>query len=111
MPVIEYKFTINANSRLEVPGYVVDRGYWHSPIDKTLVGWCKPESERDYWVPDTIVELSKADLVARVLSIHAVTPYLKAPENPEAEDVYLTEAEVTTMIEEWYDNFVAKNSQ
>lgn len=109
MPVIEYKFTINANGRLEVPGYVLDRGHWHSPIDRTLVGWCKPESEREYWVPDTIVELSKADLVTRVLGIHAVTPFLNVSNDPDVEDPPMTEAEVTTMVETWYDTFVAKN--
>ena len=110
MPVIEYKFTINANSRLEVPGYVIDRGHWYSPIDQTLVGWCKPESERQYWVPDTIVELSKADLVTRVLAIHAVSPYLNPNDDPAAEDSPMTDAEVTAMVEGWYDIFVAKNS-
>ena len=109
MPVIEYKFTVNANGRLEVPGYVLDRGHWHSPIDRTLVGWCKPESEREYWVPDTIVELSKADLVTRVLSIHAISPFLNVSNDPEVEDPPMTEAEVTTMVETWYDDFVAKN--
>ena len=110
MPVIEYKFTINANSRLEVPGYVIDRGHWYSPIHQTLVGWCKPESERQYWVPDTIVELSKADLVTRVLAIHAVSPYLNPNDDPNAEDSPMTDAEVTAMVETWYDTFVAKNS-
>ena len=108
MPVIEYKFNINEKGRLEVPGYVIDRGHWHSPLDQTFVGWCKPESERTYYVPDTILELTKEQLVARALTIHAEQPYRKF-EDPAVEGDPLTDAEVTSMIETWYDDFVAKN--
>ena len=106
MPVIEYKMTIKENGKLEVPGYVEDRGYWPNSAH-TYVGWVKPESEREYWVPDTIIELTKDEFVTRGMAIHAVTPMQKLDDN--GNDVDMTDAEATTDLQTWYDEFVAKN--
>ena len=104
MPVIEYKMNIKENGSLEIPGYVLDRGNMRNPDNHTFVGWVKPESEREYWVPDTIVELSKEDFVTRGMTIHASYPYKNE------DDTDMTDAEATTMLQAWYDQFVTKNS-
>lgn len=109
MAVIEYMLhRINGSSRAEIPGWVGDRGHWFNPADNTYIGWV--DDVRDYYVPDTVVTLTKADLVARQLSIHATTPFMTRQEDPNAELVAMTDAEVTAMVEAWYDEFVAKNS-
>lgn len=107
MPVIEYKMTIKENGKLEVPGYVEDRGHWGNSAH-TYVGWVKPESEREYWVPDTIVELSKEDFVTRGMAIHAASPLQKR--DGEGNESDMTDAEATTHLQTWYDNFVTTNS-
>lgn len=108
MAVIEYMLhRINGSSRAEIPGWVGDRGHWFNSADNTYIGWV--DDVRDYYVPDTVVSLTKAELVARQLNIHADTPFMNQPENPEEEPTAMTDAEVTAMVEEWYDNFVAKN--
>ena len=108
MAVIEYMLhRINGSSRAEIPGWVGDRGHWFNSADNTYIGWV--DDVRDYYVPDTVVSLSKADLVIRQLAIHANTPFMNQADDPSAEPVAMTDAEVTTMTEAWYDDFVAKN--
>lgn len=107
MPIIEYMFNIDENGRKTIPGFVKDRGYWYNPADHTYLGWL--DSDREYWIPDTIEEKTKAQVVARALSIHASTPFT----NPDAEDpeseTAMDSAEVTTLIENWYDNMITNN--
>mgnify|MGYP001181406019 CR=1 FL=1 len=110
MPVIEYKFQISETGRNVIPGYVEDRGHWYNPTDFTYVGWVKAEADREYWVPDTIEELTKAELVTRVLGMHAVNPMKATDSDGSMSDTDLTNDEVTTMVETWYDAFVTANS-
>ena len=110
MPVIEYKFQISETGRNVIPGYVEDRGHWYNPADFTYVGWVKAEADREYWVPDTIEELTKAELVTRVLGMHATNPIKAMDSDGSMSDTDLTNDEVTTMVETWYDSFVTANS-
>ena len=114
MPVIEYKLhVINSQKHMQAPHWVTDGGNWYNPADKTLVGWTPAETDRDYYVPDTVTTLTKAELNTRLLGIHAVKKYQKRtsasdPTDPTTftfED--MTEAEVTTMSNDWYDAYVA----
>lgn len=108
MAVIEYKLhRINGGDRKEIPGFVGDRGHWMSPIDGTFVGWVDDNS--DYYVPDTIVEFTKAEFVTRQLAIHADTPFMNHVSDPSETPTQMTTSEVTTMMEDWYDDFVTKN--
>ena len=109
MPVVEYKFQISETGRNVIPGYIEDRGHWYNPADFTYVGWVKAEADREYWVPDTIEELTKAELVTRVLGMHAVNPMMAMDSDGTMSDTPLTNEEVTADVEAWYDNFVAVN--
>lgn len=109
MAVIEYMLhRVNGSSRKEIPGFVGDRGHWMSPIDGSFIGWV--EDERDFYVPDTIVSFTRDEFIARQLAIHAVQPFMNEEFDPETPPTQMTEAEVTTMMGAWYDDFVAKNS-
>ena len=107
MPVIEYKFIINDVGKMQIPGYVEDRGHWYNSADHTYLGWVKPESEREFWVPDTIEEKTKAECVTRALAMHSASPMQKDDGEGNLSD--MTDAEVTTDVEAWYDAFVAAN--
>ena len=110
MPVIEYKFQISETGKNVIPGYVEDRGHWYNPADHTYVGWVKAEADREYWVPDTIEELSKAEMVTRVLSMHAANPMMVMDSDGTVSETQMTDNEVTTMVEAWYDEIVTANS-
>ena len=106
MPVIEYKLhAINSQKHMQAPHWVIDGGNWYNPADKTLVGWTPAEADREYYVPDTVTTLTKAELNTRLLAIHANTKYQKGQDVDTLED--MTDAEVTTMSNDWYDAYVA----
>lgn len=111
MAVVEYMLhRVNGKSKMEIPGFIGDRGHWFNSADHTYIGWV--EDEREFYVPDSIESLTKEQFVTRTLGMHATNPMLKEMdmENPEAEPEAMTEAEVTAMAEAWYDDFVAKNA-
>lgn len=110
MAVIEYMLHKDGPRR-QVPDFVGDRGHWFNPGNNTYIGWV--DDERDYYVPDTVASLTKSEFVTRQLGIHATSPFTKpATEGagPDSERVEMTDAEVTTQAEAWFDDFVAKNS-
>lgn len=110
MPVVEYKFQISETGKNVIPGYIEDRGHWYNPADFTFVGWVKAEADREYWVPDTIEELTKSEMVTRVLGMHAANPMMAVDSDGTETDTQMTDSEVTTMVENWYDSFVTANS-
>lgn len=107
MPVVEYKLHKVGRNAQRAPEWVDDGGYWLNPADNTLVGWVLPESDREYYVPDTVVELSRVDFIARVQSMHVVSPMSNSNEDPEVEPVAMTQEEVAAVAGDWYDSFHA----
>jgi hypothetical protein len=108
MAVVEYMLhRINGGSRAEIPGWVGDRGHFMNTLDNTYIGWV--DDVRDYYVPDSVVILTKQNLIDRQLAIHAVNPFTTQGETPMSDSVVMTDAELTTMVGTWYDAFVAKN--
>lgn len=109
MAVIEYMLLRdNGSHQRFTPGFVGDRGHLLNSIDNSLIGWV--QDVRDFYVPDSIVTLTKEKLIERQLAIHAVHPFQK-PTNEESESTTdMTIEEVTTHFGEWYDWFVFKNT-
>lgn len=112
MPVVEYKMHVVTNKGgATAPLWVDDGGYHSSPIDKTKVGWVLPEADRDYYVPDTVTELSKTDFIDRQLTIHASYPMSGSRDSDgETVDYQLDSAGVTSEMGTWYDSFVSSHS-
>ncbi len=112
MPVVEYKMHAVTNKEgISAPLWIKDGGYHTSPIDHTKVGWVRPESEREYYVPDTVTELSKTDFINRQLGIHAINPMVETRDSAgEFVDIELDSAQVTSISGAWYDSFVSSNS-
>lgn len=115
MAVVEYmNHVYDGDHRRHIPGFIHDRGHWYNPADESFVGWTK--TKPDYYVPETLLQLTKEDFVQRCLRIHAVQPIMVPNPNanpgtsPIDQTITLTtEAEVRAMAEKWYDDFVARN--
>ena len=108
MAVVEYMMhRRNGGNQRDVPGFIGDRGHHMSPIDNSLIGWV--DDNPDYYVPDTVVTLTKEEFVQRQLTIHASHPFTSG-DGIEETPTNLTDAEVRTQAETWYDNFVSDNS-
>ena len=103
---IEYKMHMNAEGRLMVPAWITDPGYYKNS-DNTYVGFVPVESEREYYVPDSVTILSEQDVVNRCLAMHAVTPFQNM-DDPSATPTPMTNEEVTQMVSSWYQAKVAE---
>lgn len=98
--IIEYMLVREMDLK-RAPSWIEDGGYFQNPDDFTLIGWSPDEGQRDYYIPDSVVVLTREELVARQLAIHAKYPARKMdPANPGEESV-MTEQEVTDMINAW----------
>jgi hypothetical protein len=104
MVLVEYKLHKVSKNGKKAPDFIMDGGHWLSPIDNTMVGLVEAEADRDYYIPDTITSLSRAEFLSRQLTIHASVPMVSRDE--EGTETTLTDAEVTEQAGTWYDSFV-----
>lgn len=98
--IIEYML-VREMDRKRAPSWVEDGGYFTDPDNKTLVGWSPDLADRDYYVPDTVVELTRAGLIARVQDINSRYPGQKPDENGDM--VPVTDADIAAMVDAWCD--------
>lgn len=94
--IVEYMLIKEMDVK-RAPSWVEDGGYFQNPDDFTLIGWTPNLGQRDYYVPDTVVTLTRAELVTRQLAIHAAHPAQDVEGNA------ITEQQVTDMVNAWCD--------
>ena len=58
-----------ANGNLIDPPWLENGGYYYNPSNSTYVGFVLPESEREFFVPDDVVELDQAAFMARCIPL------------------------------------------
>lgn len=63
--ILEYKL-IKTDRGIHTPNWIEDGGYFYNPVDKTFIGYTPNETDRDYYVPDTVIELTETQLAARI---------------------------------------------
>ena len=107
MPVIEYKLHKIGKNAKAIPDWVEDGGYWKNPSDSTMLGWAEAEADRDYYIPDTVTELDKAAVTARILGMHSTNPFPVMGEDGAPTEDNMTTEQVTNMAEDWYDSFIS----
>lgn len=103
---IEYKMHLNANGNLIVPNWITDPGYYKKS-DNTYLGFTPVESEREFYVPDSVTIMSETDVVNRCLALHAVTPFTHFADLPNT-GAEMTNEEVTQMAKDWYQSKIAE---
>jgi hypothetical protein len=103
MAIVEYLLHRNEQGHKIVPPFIIDGGHWWNPVDFTMVGWI--DDVRDYYVPDTLIILSKEEFANRLLSMHNVNPLMAESQSPEAEPTPMTNEQVIDIANEWYDKF------
>lgn len=97
--IVEYKF-VREQDQTRAPSWVLDSGYYQDPDDFTLVGTTKNDDVREFYIPDTVVRLTRQQLIDRVLGIHARHPMSKRGATG-VDMTEMTDAEVTAMVEAW----------
>tara|TARA_R110000868_G_scaffold4647_4_gene28898 strand:+ start:370 stop:684 length:315 start_codon:yes stop_codon:yes gene_type:complete len=98
--IIEYML-IREMDRKRAPSWVEDGGYFMDPDDKTMIGWSPDLTDRDYYVPDSVIELNRAGLVARVQDINTRYPGQKLDESGAM--VPMTDADIAATVNAWCD--------
>ena len=96
--IVKYQLenrTIATGTGLTTPECINDGGYFLD-TDDTLIGY----SDGTLDLCTTCSELTATELETRQLAIHAVTPMMKMDGAPDAL-VVMTNAEVSTMIQDW----------
>ena len=99
MKIIEYKLHAPMNGHgMSTPSWVASGGAFYNQDDYTMIG-ANPDTT-EYYVPDTVVEYTVAELKARQLAIHAKNTMQKwNSETNEMED--MTDAEVEATVDAW----------
>lgn len=100
--IIEYKL-VREMDQMRTPSWVLDGGYFPKPDDFTFIGITHDDNVRQFYLPDTVVSLTRQQLIDRVLGIHANTPMLNAA-NPASLPSPMTNAEVTALVNAWCDS-------
>ena len=100
---IEYKLHRNDRGNLSTPSWMSDGGYYQA-ADKSLVGFVPVESERDWFVPDSVSMLTEQEFVTRCLKMHKASPFQKMDG---LEMKPMTDAEANKSLRDFYKNKVA----
>ena len=96
--IIEYKMHMTAGG-MRTPEWVEDGGYFLDTSENTMVGWSPDEADREYYIPDTVTELTATELETKVLAQHTANKYQKTNDDGTTSD--MTNAEVKTMVSDW----------
>ena len=94
--IIEYMLIREAGKKL-APSWVEDGGYFSDPDNSTLIGWSPDLANRDYYVPDSVTELTRAELKTRVKAIDAIYPMLDADGNE------MSDEDIDARVDAWCD--------
>ena len=126
MPVVEYKRHAAPGGGSMDPPWISKGtgGYWYYESDKTLVGYVLHESDRKYYVPDTVIVLTSNTFCDRIETLvnEGIQILDERISNTEIEELIssgdLDESELTdqyyvsnTTVREyaldWYMNYLA----
>jgi hypothetical protein len=102
MKIVEYKKHL-INGVNIIPEFIHDGNYFYDGDTKTWIGLILDSSDREYYIPDTLTELTNQELIARQLTIHSNNSItkLEIPSDPHSNIIILTEEEVISDINDW----------
>jgi|TARA_B110000263_G_scaffold243990_1_gene251432 hypothetical protein len=97
--ILEYMLEKN-HVGMMTPPWVETGGHFFDEPTNTYIGWTPELADREYYVPDSVTTLTRAELLARVLASHAVANETNSDNNAAP----MTEAEVTVIVNDWCDS-------
>ena len=103
---IEYKLHRNDKGNLTTPSWMSDGGYYPA-ADKSMVGFVPVESEREWFVPDSVLKLTEAQFITRGMTLHAASPFQKMGADA-ASMSPMNNNEATTMLRNFYKSKIAE---
>lgn len=102
MKIVEYKRHL-INGCIVDPEFIHCGGHFFNPADSTWIGAILDETARLYYVPDGIVELTRATLIQRQQAIHAASPFKKLlnPNDPHGPRADFTDTDITNLVDDF----------
>jgi hypothetical protein len=97
--IVEYKNHLVGGFSVQ-PNFIISGGFFFKPEDKTYLGVV--DNNRDYWIPDSLIEVSEQEAIDRALEVHSITPYLINDTNVEGCIRNMTEEEIVSLVESLY---------
>ena len=95
---LEYKLHAPMNGHgMSTPTFITNGGHWHNNDRMISV---EPDTT-EYYVPETVKVFTVAELKARQVAVHAVTPYKVIGADGMPTEVDMSNAEVETMVADW----------
>lgn len=94
--IIEYKLIREAGVTT-TPSWVFSGGQFQNPDDFTMIGTTPNDDKREFYLPDTVISLTRQQLVDRVLGIHHKYPFYTHGKP----SIIMTDEEVTEMVINW----------
>jgi len=96
---LEYKLHAPMNGHgMSTPTFITNGGHWYN--DNKMIS-VEPDTEPEYYVPETVKTFTVAELKARQVDVHAVTPYKVLDAQGMPTEVDMSNAEVETMVADW----------
>lgn len=83
---------------IQTPEWVEDGGYFQHPTSNT---YCMiVDSNRSYYIPDSLVEITKEDLVDRITEINAIVPIRIRTEDGKVD---LEDNDIESYVDDWWN--------
>ena len=96
---LEYKLHAPMNGHgMSTPNFISNGGHWYN--DDKMIS-VEPDTEPEYYVPETVKVFTVDELKARQVAVHAVTPYKVVDAEGMPTEVDMSNAEVETMVGDW----------
>ena len=95
--VFEYMMHKTKNG-IQTPEWVTYGDWFYHPENKTYL--MIVDSDRSYYIPDSLVEITKEDLIDRITEINAIVPIRIRTEDGK---VNLEDSDIESYIDEWWN--------
>lgn len=100
--IVEYMLNIEERDGQKVgvtPAWVTNGGHFYDPDTKTMIGFCPALSNRNWYLPDTVVTYTLQQLQERNIALHARYPFKKLASPGQAEES-MTNYEVSLVTQD-----------
>lgn len=96
MKIVEYKKHLYGN-QLVNPDWIIDGNQFFDENNNTFVGTILDESDRLYYIPDGLVELTIEDVKNRAIRL-GLNKKLSDSNDPHSSSINMSDAELTEVI-------------
>jgi hypothetical protein len=84
---------------VQTPEWVENGDHFYHPDNKTYL--MVVDADRNYYIPDSLTELSKEDVIDRITEINSITPIRIRTEDGKVD---LKDSEIESYVDSWWSS-------